>query len=329
MKRLDHYWYSLNPLALLLFPFSLLFCLLAGIRRWAFRLGLKPVTRLPVPVIIVGNITVGGSGKTPLVAWLAERLKQAGYRPGIISRGYGGQAESWPQAVTAESDSRRVGDEPVLMARRTGLPVVVSPNRVEAGRYLLERYDCDLIISDDGMQHYALARDIEIAVLDAQRGLGNQLCLPAGPLRERPSRLTQVDFVVYNGAEATTSGAMQLNIGKLHALDDCDTRELAEFSGQRVHAIAGIGHPRRFFDTLRGAGLEPIEHPFADHHPFGEQDLKFADNLPVIMTEKDAVKCRHMIYKTDSKYWYLPVTAKLSDEFEQALLKRISEVKHG
>lgn len=328
MKRLDHYWYSLNPLALLLAPLSLLFCLLAGLRRAAYSLGLLQRTRLPVPVIIVGNITVGGSGKTPLVIELARQLGAAGYRPGIISRGYGGQARSWPQAVEAQSDPRQVGDEPVLMARRTGVPVVVGPQRVQAGRYLLEHHDCDLIISDDGLQHYALERDIEIAVLDAKRGLGNRLCLPAGPLRERPARLRQVDFLVRHGAAPGQAGAMSLEAGPLQALAGGVQCPLAKLGGQRVHAVAGIGHPQRFFETLRAAGLTLIEHPFADHHRFCTEDLRFDDELPVLMTEKDAVKC-HTLVPQDGPYWYLPVQARLDDAFTHALIRRIREVHNG
>lgn len=297
--------------------------MLVVLRRWLYRLGILHSESVAVPVIIVGNITVGGSGKTPLVLWLAELLRQRGYRPGLISRGYGGAAASWPQTVSADSDPRLVGDEALLLARRSACPMVVGPDRVAAARQLLAEHDVNIILSDDGMQHYRLARDIEIAVLDGQRRLANGLCLPAGPLREPGARLRSVDFVIANGHGAVGEWSMQLEAGEAVALDGGERRPVSTFTGEPVHAVAGIGNPRRFFDTLRGLGLEPIEHAFPDHHPYRKGELDFSDTAPVLMTEKDAVK--YLDYAGD-RHWYLPVTARLSDQFGERLLAALEKV---
>lgn len=318
MKRLDHYWYSTNPVAVLLLPLSWLFCLAVMLRRAAYRTGLLKTARLPVPVIVVGNISVGGTGKTPLVVWLAAFLKQHGYRPAIVSRGYGGQTREYPLFVMPDSDPRLAGDEAVLLVRRCGCPMAVAPDRVAAARKVLEA-GCDIIISDDGLQHYRLGRDIEIAVIDGARRLGNGRCLPAGPLREPPGRLRRVDLIVVNGGPAATGQfEMHLRSGALRNLaDEGVTRDPADFRGQTVHAVAGIGHPARFFGHLRRLGLDIVEHAFPDHHPFAAQDLRFGDNAPIIMTEKDAVKCRGF---ANESCWYLPVAAELSGDFGERLM---------
>ncbi len=330
MRRLDHYWYSNNPLSVLLVPLSWLFCLVAVLRRIAYRTGLRKITRLPVPVIVVGNISVGGTGKTPLVAWLVEYLKQAGYAPAIVSRGYGGNAPRWPQQVNAGSDPALVGDEAVLLARRSGCPMAVAPNRVAAARKVLESAACDIIISDDGLQHYALGRDIEIAVIDGARRFGNGYCLPAGPLREPQGRLNSVDLVVVNNGQAGQGQfSMRLRSGLIRNLcDESMMRQSAEFQGQVIHAVAGIGHPARFFDHLKSLGMTIIEHAFPDHHPFVAQDIQFGDNAPVIMTEKDAVKCRGF---AGAQHWYLPVDAELDEDFGKQLLNLLAlrKVKNG
>lgn len=322
MSRIDEHWYRGSPWLLLLWPLSLLFCLLVMLRRLLFRIGVLHSERLAVPVIVVGNITVGGSGKTPLVLWLAEFLRRHGYRPGLISRGYGGKAASWPQAVAADSDPREVGDEALLLARRSGCPMAVGPDRVAAARLLLEHYAVDLIISDDGMQHYRLGRDIEIAVLDGERRLANRLCLPAGPLREPPGRIRSVDFVVSNGSAGEGEWPMQLVAADALPLLAGPPRPPSDFASGPVHAVAGIGNPARFFATLRALGLEPIEHPFPDHHPFGKGELDFNDTAPVLMTEKDAVK--YLDY-AGRRHWYLPVTARLPDEFGNSLLAALEK----
>ena len=278
-----------------------------------YRLGLLKTHRLPVPVIVIGNLAVGGTGKTPLVAWLAEYLVQAGYRPGLVARGYGGMASHWPQQVRPDSDPVMVGDEAVLLCRKTARPMAVGPDRVAAARSLLEHSDCDLILGDDGLQHYALHRDIEIALIDGVRRFGNGFCLPAGPLREPVKRLARVDLVVVNGLGDRGEYQMSMRLTDVRALrGDEPRRELRSFRGQSIHAVAGIGNPVRFFAMLRQAGLRLEEHVFPDHHPFTPGDLEFGDHRPVIMTEKDAVKCRD--FAVDN-CWYAPVTIEMPQEF--------------
>lgn len=278
--------------------------------------------KLEVPVVVVGNITVGGTGKTPLVIALAELLKQEGYRVGLVSRGYGGKARSWPQQVRPDSDPVIVGDEPVLMARNCGVPMAVGPDRVAAAQALLKHNNIDLIISDDGLQHYALQRDIEIAVIDGVRRFGNGYCLPAGPLREPRSRLSEVDFVIANGLASRMEYPMQVQFGNIRNLETGKERSLDYLSGKKVHAVAGIGNPDRFFEQLKKNGLEIIEHPFPDHHVYQNGDLEFGDQLPVIMTEKDAVKCRRY---TGSNAWYIPVSVRMDERFVQRLLQEIQK----
>lgn len=327
MKRLDHYWQSENGVSRALLPLSLLFRLLVWLRVMAYRYGFRRSHRLPAPVIVVGNISVGGTGKSPLVIWLAQYLCRQGYRPGIISRGYGGSASKWPLQVTTDSDPRVVGDEPVMIARRTGCPVWVGRDRPETGMALLAASDCDLIISDDGLQHYALARDIEIAVIDGERGMGNGHLLPAGPLREPVSRLSRVDLLIANGASTLAEWRMTLQPGDLVNLSDPGQRiPLDRLAGTRVHAVAGIGNPGRFFSTLRCAGLRVTEHPFPDHHAFSPGDIEQDDLLPLIMTEKDAVKCAAFARTHD---WYLEVTAQPDRGFIQQLERQLGELRYG
>lgn len=322
MKRLDAYWYEGNVWLWLLWPVSLLFCLIALLRRTLYRLGLLRTVHFDVPLIVVGNITVGGSGKTPLVLWLADFLRQHGYRPGLVSRGYGGKAQVWPHAVTAESDAALVGDEALLLARRSGCPMVVGPDRAAAVARLLSDTEVDVVISDDGMQHYRMGRDLEVAVLDGERRLGNGLCLPAGPLREGKGRLRRCDFVVTNGKADAGEWAMSLIPGAARHLCDDQQRELATFTDSTVHAVAGIGNPGRFFAMLRSAGLSVTEHPFADHHPYQHGELEFADGASVLMTEKDAVKYFDF---ADTRHWYLPVEACLPEAFGAQLLARLEK----
>lgn len=321
MKRIDHYWNDLNGIALLLMPLSWFFSLLVLLRRFCYRIGLFKVGQLPVPVIVVGNITVGGSGKTPLVIWLADFLKLAGYRPGIVSRGYGGESKRWPQQVLPDSDPRQVGDEPVMIAAHTGCPVWVGPDRVATSETLLTEETVDLIISDDGLQHYRLGRDIEIAVIDGQRRLGNGLSLPAGPLRERPDRLNSVDLVVCNGGEAKQGEyLMRLEMERAVSLAHNRAIMLSTLAGEKVHGVAGIGYPQRFFAALKRFGIEVREHPFPDHHQFVPSDLDFGDNLLVLMTEKDGVKCRTL---EGENLMQVPVVARLPDDFGNKLLNML------
>lgn len=266
--------------------------------------------RLPVPVVVVGNITVGGSGKTPVVIALVEALRAAGFRPGIISRGYGGSLRGVHE-VPLDGEASVSGDEPVLMKIRTNAPVVVGRDRVAAARLLCERHAVDVIVSDDGLQHYRLARDVEIVVVDGRRRFGNGRLLPAGPLREPESRLDLADIMLVNGKRGPDELGFDLDLGDAHALDGSSSRPLASFAGMTVHAVAGIGHPPRFFDALRDRGLDVIEHAFPDHHAFAQSDLAFSDGNPVLMTEKDAVKCR----KFAAPNWFsVPVDIELPQE---------------
>lgn len=318
-RELEHHWYGRSALSDALLPLSWLFRALVALRRAYYRWRNRARPRLPASVIVIGNISVGGTGKTPLVIWLAELLKSHGYKPGIVSRGYGGSAATWPQFVDGESDPYQVGDEPVVIAQRTACPVIVAPDRVNAACALLNRYRCDVLISDDGLQHYPLLRDIEIVVIDGSRGLGNGRCLPAGPLREPPSRLREVDFViVQGGATAAAQYPMTLHADEAVSLLDSDLRRsLGSFAGERLHAVAGIGNPARFFDMLSARGLEVEAHKFADHHRFTARDLGFDDARPVLMTEKDAVKCRSF---AQPYHWYLPVAVRLDDRFARTVL---------
>lgn len=321
MKNIERYWYDTEidpPLRLRLL--SIIFSFVSATRRLLYRLRLLYSHHPGVPVIVVGNITVGGSGKSPLIIWLAAHLRKAGYHPGIISRGYGGKAYSWPQQVRPDADPLAVGDEAIMIARQTRCPMVVGPGRVKAVR-ALRRYwpEVDVILSDDGMQHYALRRDIEICLIDGDRRLGNQRRLPAGPLREATSRLSSVDLIVCNGGTAQDGELqMQLSPQNLIAVNQADQQKiLTDFKGQKVHAVAGIGNPERFFSTLEAMGIEVVRHPFPDHYPYREQDLHFEEELPVFMTEKDAVKCERF---TQRPFWYLAVEPVFSADDQKRLL---------
>lgn len=321
--RLQRLWYLRNdPLGLVLMPLGWIYAMVMRLRRVFYRFGVLRSHQINALVIVVGNIAVGGTGKTPLVIALAGYLTQLGWRPGIVCRGYGGKALHWPQQVRADSDPRVVGDEAVLMARRTECPVAASGRyRVRTARELIKYHDCNVIISDDGLQHLALRRDFEIALVDGERRHGNGRCLPAGPLREPLSRLSTVDMVVTNNTRAdTVHGAelsMQLIAGPAVNIFDSERRAaLREFISAPVHAVAGIGNPARFFRMLKQVGLRPIPHAFSDHHDFAPADVDFDDDLAVLMTEKDAVKCTRFARQ---QHWYVPVTAQLSDAFFDGL----------
>jgi len=287
---LERGWYNKSGWCYLLLPLSALFWCITRVRRWLFKIGVKASTRLPVPVIVVGNISVGGTGKTPFTLWLCQQLREHGFTPGIISRGYGVRLAE-PRLVLAQHSAAQVGDEPLLLAERSGCPVVVSPNRIAAGQHLLAKHpEVDIIISDDGLQHYALQRDIEIVLIDGQRGLGNGCLLPAGPLRELPSRLQQVDLVIANsGLHALADGSMQIHASSAMALL---ADQPALTSQAAVTLIAGIGNPQRFERSVLAAGYQiAAQRFFADHHPFCAADFA-GITTPILMTEKDAVKCR-------------------------------------
>ncbi|MEO8306075.1 MAG: tetraacyldisaccharide 4'-kinase [Betaproteobacteria bacterium] len=330
--RLVALWYSPrpSPVTILLWPFSLVFRTGVALRRALYRVGILSAARLPVPVVVVGNITVGGSGKTPLVAALARALRERGYQPGIVSRGFGrNPGDGAPIAVVAGDDPGRVGDEPLLLAR-AGYPVVVARDRVAAARELLVRNPaCDVILADDGLQHYRLPRRFEIAVVDAARALGNGWLLPAGPLREPESRLDEVDAVVTlrdgGGGEPTPATecafTMTLAAGTFARVGDARvTTSAPSFAGAHVHAVAGIGNPARFFRQLGAMGIEAIPHAFPDHHRFVPADLAFVGARSILMTEKDAVKCEAF---ADERCWYLPVHARVDDALVTLIEERL------
>lgn len=324
IKKIQQSWYNKSSLTSILQPLSWLFCLLVQIRRLLYRLRILRTSKLDVPVIVVGNLTVGGTGKTPMVIELANLLKKQGYRPGVISRGYGGQARTWPQQVRWDGDPTMVGDEAILIARRTRCPMAVGPDRVASAKALLKYTDCNVIISDDGLQHYALGRDIEIAVIDGIRRYGNGKCLPAGPLREPIKRLDQVNFRITNGIAAPEEFAMTYKTEKLRRADDPEVMlDLSSLKNQTVHAIAGIGNPQRFFDQLKLSGLEIIEHAFPDHYPFKKTDLDFGEIQPIIITEKDAVKCQRFYLHN---VWYQPIKAILDNQFIEQLLVMLERI---
>lgn len=319
-------WYQDMYLSTLLAPVSLIYVDIIRLRRFLYRKGWLKSTSVPVPVIVVGNITVGGTGKTPLVIWLANYLQKQGYHPGIISRGYGGKSMNEPCFVTEQSSPEEVGDEPLLIFRKTAAPVAVFPDRAKAGLFLLEQAQCDILISDDGLQHYALQRDIEIAVIDGQRRFGNGYCLPAGPLREPIERLREVDLVIVNGQpEEDFEYAMQFQGEKAVNLKTAEEKPLANFTMLECHAVAGIGNPDRFFQFLKSKGLSVEQHSFPDHYPFNAQDVDFAENKPILMTEKDAVKCQK--FATEN-FWAVPIQAEPEPEFIQQLTKKLNS-NHG
>ncbi len=338
MAWIERYWDRITAVSALLLPASLVFGAVAGARRAAYRAGLIPRIKLPVPVIVSGNIRAGGTGKTPLALWLAAYLRARGRTPGIVCRGYGGRS-STPRRVLPDSDPYDCGDEAVLLARHSGCEVWAGVDRVAVARSLLAAQPaCDVLISDDGLQHYALARDVELCVVDAARGFGNGWLLPAGPLRERPSRLATVDAVVVN---AGNGSAPHPSIALIPArtarftmtLEGREFRNILNperrvgpgyFSGRRVHAVAGIGNPQRFFSRLQALGIEFTAHPFPDHYRFTATDLAYAGAEAVLMTEKDAVKCRRFAAQA---HWELPVDAVPDSALGEWVLDRLKATR--
>ncbi|MDR2875518.1 MAG: tetraacyldisaccharide 4'-kinase [Methylobacillus sp.] len=339
---LQREWTKKSLWQILLRPLSWLFGALVALRRAAYKIGILQSIRLPVPVIVVGNITVGGTGKTPLVIWLAQRLQAEGWKPGIISRGYRGSNVA-PLAVTSASDPAIAGDEPALIAARTNAPVFIGKDRIAAGLALLRAHpECDVVISDDGLQHYRLKRDVEIAVVDGARRFGNGKLLPAGPLREPMTRLNSVDAVVCNVAEngdildklpLTAFWLMLTMLAKnevaamtlqpvvfRNLADPARTATAADFADKKLLAIAGIGHPPRFFDQLKSMGLNIESRTFPDHHAYAPADLPSGAADAILMTEKDAVKCRAF---ARPEWWFLEVEAQPDDALIECVLNKL------
>ena len=305
--RLTAAWYAGHPALGLLRPLEWLYRAVVQRKRARFLAGEGEIYRAPVPVVVVGNITVGGTGKTPMILWLIEHCRCQGLRVGVVSRGYGAQPPQLPWRVQADQAASVAGDEPLLIVQRSGVPLMIDPDRGSAVAALLASEPLDLILSDDGLQHYRLARDLELVLIDAARGLGNRHCLPAGPLREPVERLQSVDALLYNGASSDPQDGYGFNLrsGEQHPLSHFP-------AGQALHAVAGIGNPQRFFNTLEGLHWRPVAHAFADHAPYSAELLSFSPALPVLMTEKDAVKCR--AFAADD-WWYLAVDAEPSAAF--------------
>ncbi|SFG41644.1 tetraacyldisaccharide 4'-kinase [Neptunomonas qingdaonensis] len=335
MRMLENAWYDGSRWPLLLWPLEKLFICLSQRRRKQQSL---QQWISPVPLIVVGNINVGGTGKSPLVIALIQWLRDQGYRPGVVSRGYTANPGAYPFSVTEQSSVEESGDEPLMIVQRTQVPMVIDPDRVRACQHLLKIHNCNIIISDDGLQHYAMGRDIEIVVIDGKRGLGNGHCLPVGPLRELPERLGHVDMLIVNGAggyehskaitmQLAVTGLVSLKDGQRHDVSMLVNTEVNTEVNTRVHAVAGIGNPGRFYNTLRQAGLRPIEHSFPDHHLFQLSDITFDDALPVIMTEKDAVKCA--LLPLSAPAYYLQVDAQLPAKFSEQLMQLLQNVKES
>ncbi len=325
MKLLQKAWYGETPWLLPLWPLEKMFTWLA--RRRRARLLAQGPWQPPVPLVIVGNISVGGVGKTPLVIALVKALTEQGWKVGVVSRGYGGRAPRYPLSVTAESEAAESGDEPLLIATECQCPVMVDPDRVAACQALLQQTDVDVIISDDGLQHYRLGRHVEIAVIDAQRGLGNGHCFPVGPLREPPQRLAEVDFCILNRSQDSPHEIRGLPVSAEMHLQPEPLQGLLESAiplspPATVNAVAAIGNPERFFQTLETLGYSVIPHAFKDHHAFRAEDLRFANDYPVVMTAKDVVKCRKF---AQSHHYYLPVSAQLPPSLYNALSERLRQ----
>ena len=322
-------WYEDASWGWVLLPLSGLYWLILGVRKFLYDCGAFKTHKADIPVVIVGNITTGGTGKTPTVLWLVEQLRARGFNPGIVSRGYGGSKANTSMRVEKDTDALVAGDEPVLLARRGQCPVVVDPDRVRAAAMLVDD-GADVVIADDGLQHYRLERDYEICVIDGTRGLGNRRLLPAGPLREGAHRLDDVEQVLVNGAllrdtnEQTTAEQNAISF-ELVATEACRlngslARPIGRFAGTTVHAVAAIGNPRRFFDLLRAQGIQVIEHVFPDHAELSDRDIEFGDDFEVFMTEKDAVKLGR---STRDKFWYIPVELEMDPMEAAPLLEQI------
>ena len=322
---LNRIWYERAAPPWWMLPLSLCYGAAAGWRRYLYAKRLRKSTEVSSPVVVVGNLSVGGTGKTPLVCWLVARLTDLGFKPGVVTRGYGGSSGN-VRLIDSFDDPHVVGDESILLARRTGVPVAIGRDRPAAAQ-LLVNAGCDVVVSDDGLQHYAMARDCEIVVIDGDRRFGNGWLLPAGPLRETPARLAAADAIVVNGGRELLDGALRMRLEATSALSLIGgaVNALDEFAGRSVHAIAGIGNPERFFNMLRARGIEVIGHPLPDHAHLQAADISFADERPVLMTEKDAVKCAGI---AGPHHWYVPVTASFDRGESNVLLDIVTQAIH-
>ncbi|MEG3134164.1 tetraacyldisaccharide 4'-kinase [Rouxiella sp. T17] len=320
---IERIWSGQSKLYWLLLPLSWLYGFVSQMLRFSYQQGWKKSWRAPVPVVIVGNLTAGGNGKTPVVIWLVEQLQQRGLRVGVVSRGYGGKAESYPLLLNDATTTAQAGDEPVLIFQRTGAPVAVSPVRSDAVKALLNASPLDLIVTDDGLQHYALQRDFEIVVVDGVRRFGNGHWLPAGPMRERASRLRSVDAVIVNGDGQGQHDEIGMRLQPGFAVNLVSGEKRQPDALENVVAMAGIGHPPRFFATLKQLGISPVKAiPFADHQAYDPAQLGALTSTgqTLLMTEKDAVKCRSF---AQENWWYLPVDAQIGEADSASLLQRL------
>lgn len=326
---MKHWLNRTNFLAIALYPLSCIYALLNQAYRLCYYLGLKKKHYFPVPIIIVGNISVGGTGKTPCVRALAQLLKNNGKNPGIVMRGYGGQSSSYPLIVTEKSKFNVVGDEALMLAKMTDIPIVISPDRPQAVSLLLQRFNCDVVISDDGLGHLALDRDIEIIMIDGNRFLSNQWLLPAGPLRESVSRLKSVDCLLINSRQSnqtikTNTPSFDVSIEPESFISIRDKHSKKNLKTRQLHALAGIGNPDRFFGLLRSMGFDVLSYPFPDHHRFTKEDIDIDGADIIIMTEKDAVKCASF---ADHRHWYLKANMIFSSEFEEFILRKLESIQ--
>ncbi len=324
-RHIERLWYGASMLTVLLLPLAWIYRAVITVRRVCYYFGWLRSVKCSVPVIVIGNVTVGGSGKTPLVVWLVQYLDSMGMRPGIVSRGYGGGTGNHPVIVGTNSRAKVVGDEPLLLARRTGVPVCVCSDRVAAVQHLLLKTDITIIVSDDGLQHYRLQRDLEFMVIDGQRGLGNGRMLPAGPLREPSARLAEADLVFSNGPiDGISAHVFGLVPGKARALYAEHERELGEFSGDRVWAVAGIGNPDRFYSLLKEYDIHVVPACVADHGIIDLEQLIARHDWPILMTEKDAVK-----YPGTSiaRAWSVPVDVCMPAGAELAVAQSVNEME--